>query len=203
MNSSRPAAVCVYCASSTSIDPRHVALAAEVGTELARRGHVLVSGGGRVSMMGAVAAAARAGGARTIGVIPEALSSREIADFDSDELIVTTGMRERKAAMDGCADAFLGLPGGIGTLEEVFEVWTSRSLGMHAKPVVLLDPEGFYDGLLGWLTDLAGRGFVRPEALALLTVVDSVPAAFDAIEDGIAHATRVEAGPSAPVRVQD
>jgi uncharacterized protein (TIGR00730 family) len=151
--------------------------------------------------MGAVATAARAGGARTVGVIPEALSSREIADFDSDELIVTSNMRERKAAMDDRADAFLGLPGGIGTLEEVFEVWTSRSLGMHAKPVVLLDPDGFYTGLLTWLRELAGRGFVRPEALMLLTVVDTVPAAFDAIENGLRHATRVEAGPSAPLRV--
>ncbi|GAA0283688.1 TIGR00730 family Rossman fold protein [Cryptosporangium japonicum] len=195
------AAVCVYCASSTSIDPALVDLAAEVGAELARRGHSLVSGGGRVSMMGAVAAAARAGGARTVGVIPEALSSREIADFDSDELIRTTGMRERKAAMDDRADAFLGLPGGIGTLEEVFEVWTSRSLGMHAKPVVLLNTDGFYDGLLAWLGDLAARGFVRTEALALLTVVDSVPAAFDALEEGLRSEVRVEAGPSAPVRV--
>ena len=194
------AAVCVYCASSTSIDPQLVALAAEVGAELARRGHTLVSGGGRVSMMGAVAAAARAGGARTLGVIPEALSSREIADFDSDELVVTAGMRERKAAMDDRADAFLGLPGGIGTLEEMFEVWTSRSLGMHAKPVVLLNVGGFYDGLLHWLSDLSGRGFVRAEALALLTVVDSVPAAFAAVEDGIASASRIEAGPAAPVR---
>jgi uncharacterized protein (TIGR00730 family) len=195
------AAVCVYCASSTSIDPALVELAAEVGTELARRGHSLVSGGGRVSMMGAVAAAARAGGARSVGVIPEALSSREIADFDSDELIMTTGMRERKAAMDDRADAFLGLPGGIGTLEEVFEVWTSRSLGMHAKPVVLLNTGGFYDGLLHWLRDLADRGFVRAEALALLTVVDSVPQAFDAISDGLENTTRVQAGPSAPVRI--
>ena len=193
--------VCVYCASSTSIDPGLIDLAARTGTELARRGHTLVSGGGRVSMMGAVAAAARAGGARTIGVIPEALSSREIADFDSDELIKTTGMRERKAAMDDRADAFLGLPGGIGTLEEVFEVWTSRSLGMHAKPVVLLNAGGFYDGLLSWLRELADRGFVRTEALALLTVVGSVPEAFDALDEGMRQEARVEAGPSAPVRV--
>ncbi|TQS46625.1 TIGR00730 family Rossman fold protein [Cryptosporangium phraense] len=196
------AAICVYCASSTSIQASYVDLAYAAGTELAARGHSLVSGGGRVSMMGAVGVAARAGGARTIGVIPEALSSREIADFDSDELIVTTGMRERKAAMDDRADAFLGLPGGIGTLEEVFEIWTSRSLGMHAKPVVLLNVGGFYDGLLNWLRELAGSAFVRPEALALLTVVDSVPAAFDAIEDGLRHASVVEAGPSAPVRIK-
>ncbi|MFG1928212.1 TIGR00730 family Rossman fold protein [Cryptosporangium sp. NPDC048952] len=193
--------VCVYCASSTSIEPGLIELATEVGAELARRGHSLVSGGGRVSMMGAVAAAARAGGARTVGVIPEALSSREIADFDSDELILTTGMRERKAAMDDRADAFLGLPGGIGTLEEMFEVWTSRSLGMHAKPVVLLNTGGFYGGLLSWLRDLEARGFVRREALAMLTVVSSVSEAFDAIELELHSETRVEAGPSAPVRV--
>ena len=179
------AVVAVYCASSTSIDDSHLALATEVGAELARRGHDLVSGGGRVSMMGAVAVAARAGGARTIGVIPAALSGREVADFDSDELIVTTGMRERKALMDDRADAFLGLPGGIGTLEEMFEVWTSRSLGMHAKPVVLLDPDGFYSGLLAWLGGLAERGFVRPEALALLVVVPTVTTALDAIELGL------------------
>ena len=196
------AVVAVYCASSTSIDAAHVALATEVGTELARRGHDLVSGGGRVSMMGAVAAAARAGGSRTIGVIPEALSSREVADFDSDELIITSGMRERKAAMDERADAFLGLPGGIGTLEEMFEVWTSRSLGMHTKPVVLLDPVSFYAGLLDWLGSLGRSGFVRPEALALLVVVPTVAAAFDAIERGPRHPTRIEAGPSAPLRVE-
>jgi uncharacterized protein (TIGR00730 family) len=176
------AVVCVYCASSLSIERAYVDLAADVGTELAKRGHSLVSGGGRVSMMGAVAASARAGGARTVGVIPQALAGREVADFDNDELLVTAGMRDRKAAMEDRADAFLGLPGGIGTLEEVFEVWTSRSLGMHSKPVVLLDPDGFYDGLRDWLAGLTGRGFVRAEALAMLTVVTTVPAAFTAIE---------------------
>jgi uncharacterized protein (TIGR00730 family) len=175
------AAICVYCASSLSIDERYVALAADVGTALAARGHSLVTGGGRVSMMGAVAAAARAGGARTVGVIPEALSGREIADFDNDELLITTTMRDRKAAMEDRADAFLGLPGGIGTLEEVFEVWTSRSLGMHRKPVVLLDPDGFYDGLRDWLSGLSTRGFVRTEALALLKVTTTVGEALDAL----------------------
>jgi uncharacterized protein (TIGR00730 family) len=176
------AAICVYCASSSQIDPRYLELATDVGRELAHRGHSLVSGGGRVSMMGAVAVAARAGGARTVGVIPDALSGLEVADLEADELIVTTDMRSRKAMMDARADAFLGLPGGIGTLEEVFEVWTSRSLAMHAKPVVLLDPEGFYAGLFSWLAELTEAGFVRPEALASLTVVASVAEAFDALE---------------------
>jgi len=179
------AAICVFCASSLRIEPRYPELAADVGRELARRGHSLVSGGGRVSMMGAVSTAARAGGAHTVGVIPEALQDREVADVAADELIVTAGMRQRKAVMDARADGFLGLPGGIGTLEEVFEIWTSRSLAMHAKPVVLLDPDGFYDGLFGWLQGLVDTGFVRAEALAQLTVARAVDAAFDLLEAGL------------------
>jgi uncharacterized protein (TIGR00730 family) len=175
------AAICVYCASSERIDARYLELATEVGGELARRGHSLVSGGGRVSMMGALAVAARAGGAHTVGVIPKALMGREVADLEADELIITADMRARKAMMDDRADAFLGLPGGIGTLEEVFEVWTSRTLSMHLKPVVLLDPEGFYEGMFAWLAQLEAAGFVRPEALATLTVTRTLDAAFDAL----------------------
>src|SRR4051795_8006573 len=140
-------AVCVYCASGETIDESYKQLAADVGAEIARRGHVLVSGGGRVSMMGAVARAARAGGARTVGVIPAHLVPLEVADTDADELIVVDTMRDRKALMDARADAFIALPGGIGTLEELFEVWTSGSLDMHAKPVIVLDADGFYDPL--------------------------------------------------------
>jgi uncharacterized protein (TIGR00730 family) len=179
------AAVCVFCASSRRIEPRYLDLATSVGHELARRGHSLVSGGGKVSMMGAVAAAARAGGAHTVGVMPMVLRDREIADKASDELVITADMRQRKAVMEARSDAFLGLPGGIGTLEEVFEIWTSRSLDLHLKPVILLDPEGFYDGLLGWLRGLVDTGFVRAEALAMLTVAPSVGAAFDLLEAGI------------------
>jgi uncharacterized protein (TIGR00730 family) len=181
------AAVCVYCASSLRIDPAYLDLATAAGAELARRGHTLVSGGGRVSMMGAVATAARAGGAHTLGVIPQALQGREVTDVDADELVITADMRERKAVMDARSDGFLGLPGGIGTLEEVFEIWTSRSLAMHSKPVVLLDPDGFYDPLFGWLEELGRRGFVRPEAFTTLTVARSVRVAFDALEAGMSR----------------
>jgi hypothetical protein len=180
------AAICVYCASSERIEARYVELATSVGTELARRGHTLVTGGGRVSMMGAVARAARDGGARTIGVIPAALRDLEVADTDSDELIVTGTMRERKAEMDDRADAFLALPGGVGTLEELFEVWTSRTLVFHSKPVVLLDPEGFYTPLLDWLRQLVDDGFVRTSALDLLYVAKTVTEALDACEEGLA-----------------
>jgi hypothetical protein len=178
--------VCVYCASSSAVPAHYLELAAEVGRGLAARGWDLVSGGGRVSMMGAVATAARAGGARTTGVIPRALVDREVADTLADELLVTDTMRERKALMEAHADAFLALPGGIGTCEELFEVWTAGTLGMHAKPVVLLDPDGHWAGLLSWLRELVDRGFTGETALARLVVADRVEAALDAcapIED--------------------
>ena len=117
-------------------------------------------------MMGALAIAARTAGARTVGVIPHAMVDREWADHESDELLVVDTMRERKALMEAHADAFLALPGGVGTCEELFEVWTSGYLRMHAKPVVLLDPDGHYAGLLEWVRGLVERGFVRPEAIA-------------------------------------
>lgn len=175
------ATVCVFCASSEQIPQRYLDLATDVGAELARRGHDLVSGGGSVSCMGALARAARAGGARTVGVIPAALLELEVADADADELVVTASMRERKGEMDRRADAFLTLPGGIGTLEELFEMWTSLSLGMHAKPVAVLDPDGFFTPLWAWLDDLVKRGFVRPAAIDTLVRVTTVDDAFAAL----------------------
>ena len=176
------AAVCVYCASGEGIDPSYLELATAVGARLAADGHTLVSGGGRVSMMGAVARAARAGGAHTTGVIPRHLVGYEIADTDADELVVVETMRERKRAMDDRADAFLTLPGGIGTLEEMFEVWTAGSLTMHAKPVLVLDHDGFFAPLWAFLDGLAERGFVRAEALAALHRPSSVDAAFELLD---------------------
>jgi uncharacterized protein (TIGR00730 family) len=173
-------AVCVYCASADGIAERHLSLAAEVGRRVAARGWTLVSGGGSKSMMGAVASAARAGGAHTVGVIPQSMVEREWADHASDELLVVDSMRERKAQMEARADAFLALPGGLGTCEELFEIWTSGYLRLHAKPVVLLDPDGHWAGLLAWVRDLAGQGFVDPAALRRLVVTADVDAALDA-----------------------
>lgn len=172
------ASVCVFCASAPDIDPAYLRLAAEVGARIGKGGHRLVSGGGRVSMMGEVAAAARAHGAATLGVIPQHLVDYEVADTDSDELVVVQTMRERKALMDASADAFLVLPGGIGTLEEFFEVWTAGSLGMHPKPVIVLDPDGFYAPLWQFVESLVERGFVRPAAWQRLHRVSDVEAAF-------------------------
>ncbi|MFC9972592.1 TIGR00730 family Rossman fold protein [Spirillospora sp. NPDC127200] len=176
------AAVCVFCASSNKIDPSYVELAAEVGAELARRGHGLVSGGARISCMGAVARAAREGGARTVGVIPEGLVDVEISDEENDELVVTPDMRTRKGEMDRRSDAFLVLPGGIGTLEELFEIWTARVLGMHDKPVVILDPTGVYEPLKELMNGLAEQGFVRAKAFDAVGWATSVSEAFDLLE---------------------
>lgn len=174
-------AVCVYCASGPT-DPALLALAAQVGAAIAERGWTLVWGGGNVSAMGALAAAARARGGKTVGVIPKALLNRELtdADVDADELIVTDTMRQRKQLMDENADAFLTLPGGLGTLEELFETWTGAYLGMHHKPVVLLDPDGHYAGLWDWLAGLVAAGYVTRQAMQQLLIVDDVTAALDA-----------------------
>jgi len=158
-------AVCVYCASSDGVAPSNLALAEEVGLAIAARGWTLVSGGGRRSMMGAVARGARAGGARTVGVIPRSMVEREWADHESDELLVTDTMRDRKSMMDAHADAFLTLPGGIGTLEELFEVWSSGVLDLHRKPVVLLDPDGHYNRVAD-LDARAGGPRFRPAGRA-------------------------------------
>ena len=176
------AAICVFCASSSTLDRKWFDLATATGAEIAARGHTLVSGGGRVGMMGAVADGARAGGAHTLGVIPQSLVDLEVADLNSDELIVTDDMSARKNVMIERSDAFITLPGGLGTLDELFEVWTTATLDLHAKPIVLLDPDGFYDGLLDWLARLADGKFVRRAALEMLQVTRSVPDALDLIE---------------------
>jgi uncharacterized protein (TIGR00730 family) len=179
------AAICVFCASSSTLEQRWLDLATDTGRELAARGHTLVSGGGCVGMMGAVADGARAGGAHTLGVIPQSLVDLEVADTAADELIVTDDMGSRKDLMIDKSDAFITLPGGLGTLDELFEVWTTATLGLHRKPIVLIDTDGFYAGLMAWLGGLAETEFVRHAALELITVVGSVPAALDVIESRI------------------
>jgi uncharacterized protein (TIGR00730 family) len=183
-------AICVYCGSAPTIDVAYLDLAAEVGTLIAARGHSLVSGGGRTSMMGAVASAVRAGGSSTVGVIPRSLVDSEIADEASTELHIVETMRERKALMEARADAFLVLPGGIGTMEELFEIWTSRYLLMHRKPLVLLNAFDFYAPLLALVEHLRAAGFVRSEAVAALHVVTDARAALDVIEADLVSPNR-------------
>ena len=169
-------AICVYCASGP-VDQTYLDLATATGAAIAEAGLTLVSGGGNVGMMGALVQGARAAGGYTIGIIPEHLMAAEVADTDSDELIVTDTMRERKRLMDELADGFITLPGGIGTLEELFETWTGGFLGVHSKPIALLNHEGFYDPMLAWMDDLATRGFVARHALDRLTVVPDLAGA--------------------------
>ena len=135
-------------------------------------------------MMGAVARAAREGGARTVGVIPEALVAHEVADDEADDLVIVPDMRTRKGEMDARSDAVLALPGGLGTLEELFEAWTSRSLRMHDKPVVVLDPDGHYDPLFAWLEGLRGTGYVSERGMAGVVRTKTVDDALDAVAAG-------------------
>jgi uncharacterized protein (TIGR00730 family) len=174
--------ICVYCASSERIDAKYIELATEVGTEIARRGYGLVSGGGSVSCMGAVARAVRAGGGHTTGVIPQALVDMEVADGDADELVVTRDLRARKGEMDSRSDGFLALPGGLGTLDEIFEIWVSRTLGMHDKPLVVLDPDGVFAMMRAQVDDLILRGFARPAVRDAIQWATEVGEAFDLLE---------------------
>ncbi len=140
--------VCVYCGSRNGESGLHAESAAEVGRLIGERGWRLVYGGGRAGLMGVVADAALAAGAPVLGVIPQSLVDREVAHAGLTELRVVSTMHQRKQAMAEAADVFLALPGGIGTFEELFEVWTWRQLGYHDKPVGLLNSGGYYDGLI-------------------------------------------------------
>jgi uncharacterized protein (TIGR00730 family) len=165
-----PLRLCVYCGSRPGTHPAYAAAAREVGSEIARRGWALVYGGGNVGLMGEVADAALAGGATVTGVIPESLKAREVAHRGLTELHVVPDMHVRKQMMAERADVFLALPGGIGTLEELFEVWTWRQLGYHAKPIGLLNVEGYFDDLLRFMRVTQDQGFLSAQQHANLRV---------------------------------
>lgn len=177
------ATVCVYCSSSAAVAPAHVEAARAFGAGLALRGHGLVWGGAKVGLMGEVAAAARAGGAPTVGVIPESLVAREIADHDADELIVTADMSTRKSEMARRSDAFVALPGGFGTLEELLEQLTLRLLHFHDKPLVIVDVDGFWRPLVDLFEHLYAEQFARPESRAAYVVVDGPEAGLEVLDE--------------------
>ena len=162
------ASVCVFCGSSPGVDHAFVAAAEEVGRLLATQRRRLVYGGGRIGLMGAVADAALAHGGEVIGVIPRALVEKEVAHAGLTELRVVASMHDRKAAMAELADGFVALPGGIGTLEEFFEIWTWGQLGLHHKPFGLLNVAGFFDPLLAFLDQLTDQRFLRAEHRGML-----------------------------------
>jgi uncharacterized protein (TIGR00730 family) len=173
--------VSVFCSSSPTIDEKYIQLASDLGAGIASKNWNLVSGGGKVSCMGAVAKAARAGGAKTIGVIPDALVKIEFADHDSDILHVVKDMRERKGMIEELSDAFIVLPGGAGTLEELFEIWVGRFLKFHNKPIVILDPYDLYKPLLELVNHLESENFVKPGMQELIFWARSVDEALNHI----------------------
>ena len=165
--------IAVYCGSASPADPRYLELATTVGRTLAERGIGLVYGGGRLGLMGAVAAGALGAGGEVIGVIPEALSGRggkggEVANHDCTELHIVPGMHERKLAFTNLSDGFLTIPGGVGTMDELWEAVSWAQLGYHAKPVGLLNAFGFFDHLLAFNRHMAEVGFVRPAHQGIL-----------------------------------
>lgn len=172
----RLGSICVYCGASNNIRPEYEAVAIALGQELSRRDIGLVYGGGSVGLMGTLARTAREGGCSVVGVIPESLTTRELMGEQIGELIVVESMHERKAIMSSLSDAFVALPGGFGTMDELFEAITWGQLGIHAKPIGLLNVEGYFDPILQWIERGVQEGFVNPQHRKLLTV-DLEPAA--------------------------
>jgi uncharacterized protein (TIGR00730 family) len=173
------ARVCVFAASSPGTRPEYAAMARALGKELAARGTALVYGGARVGLMGALADSVLAAGGFVTGVIPEALVALEVAHESLPDLRIVASMHERKQCMADLADAFVALPGGLGTLEELFEVLTWAQLGMHEKPCGLLNTEGYYDALLGFLDRAVADRLVTPAHRAMLLVEDEPAAILD------------------------
>lgn len=187
-----PKLLCVYCASSDRLDPKYYAAAAELGREMVLRGWGLVYGGGRTGIMGAVARAVKQSGGHVIGVIPEFMKVRELAYNEADELVTVITMRERKLLMETRADAFVALPGGWGTLEEILEILTLRQLDVVKKPCVLYNQDGFYDPLLQLFDRMLAENFFKPSNLELFQVADTAAAVFERIEAATVADTKTE-----------
>jgi len=175
--------LCVYCGSAMGASERYAQAARALGQELVRRDIGLVYGGGNVGLMGAIADAVMQGGGRATGVIPQTLMKREVGHHGLTELHVVKDMHERKAMMAELSDGFIAMPGGFGTLEELFEVTTWAQLGLHEKPIGLLNVDGFYDGLTAFASHLVAQGFVRPDHARLLMHAPDAPALLDLLEN--------------------
>jgi cytokinin riboside 5'-monophosphate phosphoribohydrolase len=174
--------LCVYCSSSDRLDPRYAAEAELLGHELVARGWGLVYGGGKSGLMGAVARAVKARGGHVVGVIPEFMKVRELAFEGADELVTVVTMRERKLLMEARADAFVALPGGFGTLEEIMEILTLRQLEVVKKPCVFFNQDGFYDDLIRLFEKMLAGKFFKSSNMDLFRVATSVPDIFLQIE---------------------
>ena len=174
--------LCVYCSSSDRLDPKYYTVAAELGRELVTRGWGLVYGGGKTGLMGATARAVKESGGHVVGVIPEFMKTRELAFEGADELVTVITMRERKMLMEARADAFVTLPGGWGTLEEVLEILTLRQLDIVRKPCVFLNQDGFYDDLIRLFDRMLAERFFKPSNMQLFSAAATVPEVFAQID---------------------
>ena len=174
--------ICVFCGANTGRDPVFAVAAEHFGRSLAARGYDLIYGGGSVGLMGVVARAVLDGGRRVSGVIPRALTTRELAGENIGELIIVDTMAERKERMLTLSDAFVALPGGLGTMDELFEALTWGQLGIQSKPIGLLNVDGYFDGLLDWLQRALDEGFVRPHHRDLLVYTSDAEELLDLIE---------------------
>lgn len=174
--------ICVFCGSNAGNRPEYPQLARATGQLLAERGLTVVYGGGKVGLMGVLADAALAAGGRVVGIIPQLLVDREVAHPGLSELHVVTTLSERKLMMGELSDAFLTLPGGIGTLDELFEAWTWTQIGVHAKPCGLLNYQGYYEALIRFLDGVVAEGFQRPRHRAALLVDTEVEPLLDRLQ---------------------
>jgi len=175
--------ICVFCSSSDAVDGAYHAAASELGSRMGRAGHTLVYGGGRVGLMGAVARGVHESGGKVIGVIPGFMNRPGVTYTEADELIVTPDMRERKTRMEDMAEAFIALPGGFGTLEEITEVITLLTFRVWVKPFVLVNTSGFYDPLIELFERYYRESFAKPDFRALCPFVDTPAQAMDYIRD--------------------
>lgn len=176
--------LCVYCSSSDRLDQKYYAAAEAVGEAIAKRGWGLVYGGGKSGLMGAVARTVKHHGGRVVGVIPDFMKAKELAFDEADELITVVTMRERKLLMEAKADAFLALPGGWGTLEEIMEILTLRQLDVIRKPCVFFNQDGFYDDLLRFFEKMITEKFNKPSNLNLFAVAPTLEQTFAHLEAG-------------------
>jgi cytokinin riboside 5'-monophosphate phosphoribohydrolase len=182
--SSTTLSICVFCASASGLPEVYLEAARQLGAEMGRRGHRLVYGGGNVGLMREVAVSVQAAGGKVFGAIPRSLVERELVYGPADELVVTETLRERKAEMDARADAFVALPGGFGTLEELLEVLTLRQLHLHDRPIVLVNVAGFWDPFLATIRAMIGDGFAPAGEGTLFEVTKTPEDAVDLVESG-------------------
>lgn len=174
-------ALCVFCGSASGNAPEYAAAARAVGAEIGRRGWTLVYGGGRVGLMGVLADSALAAGAKVVGVIPQFLYEKEVAHRGLSQLEVVTSFAERKLRMGELSDAFLSLPGGVGTMDELFEAWSWTQARLQDKPSGLLNVAGYYDDLVRFVDRAGASGFIKPESRRVLRASSSVPELLDAL----------------------